>query len=138
MLSRWLRLLVVAPVVLLAFGGMLSCGGSSSGSPTPATTPGFGLIALSIQPGPPATATFTNTPVKTPKPTPSATLTPTTPATTTCVPTGLPTPVQFNALGTFTKKNKVNFMDLTTASATLWTSSNSNVLHGADAGGERR
>jgi len=128
MLSRWLRLLVVAPVVLLAFGGMLSCGGSSGGSPTPATTPGFGLIALSLQDGPPATATFTITPVKTPKATPSPTITPTTPATTTCVPTGLPTPVQFNALGTFTKKNKVKFMDLTTASATMWSSSNPNVL----------
>jgi outer membrane protein assembly factor BamB len=128
MLSRWLRLLVVAPVVLLAFGGMLSCGGSSGGSPTPAATPGFGLISLSIQDGPPATATFTITPVKSPKPTPSPTITPTTPATTTCVPTGLPTPVQFNALGTFTKKNRVKFMDLTTVSATLWTSSNSNVL----------
>jgi outer membrane protein assembly factor BamB len=128
MLSRWLRLLVVAPVVLLAFGGMLSCGGSSGGSATPTTTPGFGLIALSLQDGPPATATFTITPVKTPKATPSPTLTPTTPATTTCVPTGLPTPVQFNALGTLTKKNKVKFMDLTTASATMWSSSNSNVL----------
>jgi outer membrane protein assembly factor BamB len=128
MLSRWLRLLVVAPVVLLAFGGMLSCGGSSGGSPTPAATPGFGLIALSLQDGPPATATFTITPVKTPKATPSPTLTPTTPATTTCVPTGLPTPVQFNALGTFSKKSKVKFMDLTTASATMWSSSNSNVL----------
>lgn len=128
MLSRWLRLLVVAPVVLLAFGGMLSCGGSSSGSATPTTTPGFGLIALSLQDGPPATATFTITPTKSPKATPSPTLTPTTPATTTCVPTGLPTPVQFNALGTFTKKSKVKFMDLTTASATMWSSSNSNVL----------
>ena len=128
MLSRWLRLLVVAPVVLLAFGGMLSCGGSSSGSPTPAATPGFGLISLSIQPGPPATATFSATPSKTPKATPSPTLTPSAPATTTCVPTGLPTPVQFNAIGTFTKKNKTKFADLTTASATFWTSSNSNVL----------
>ena len=65
-------------------------------------------------------------------------MTPTTPATTTCVPTGLPTPVQFNALGTFTKKSKVKFMDLTTASATMWSSSNSNVLHGAAAGAEWR
>jgi len=59
-------------------------------------------------------------------------LTPRPPATTTCVattaPLGTPSPVQFNAIGTFTKKSKTKLTDITMSEQTLWTSTDNTVL----------
>jgi outer membrane protein assembly factor BamB len=146
MLSRWLRWLVVTPVVLFIFGEiLLSCGGSSSGTPTATRTPGFSLAAITIQNGAPATPTFTptstasGTPKKTPTPTKTVapTVTPSSAATsTTIAPGSVPTggTVSFNALGTFTKKNKTKFADITTAPFTFWFSSNNTALQAPPSG----
>jgi outer membrane protein assembly factor BamB len=48
------------------------------------------------------------------------------------VPTG--GTVSFNAIGTFTKKTKTKFTDITTAPFTLWTSSNNTVLQAPPSG----
>jgi outer membrane protein assembly factor BamB len=145
MLSRWLRWLVVAPVLLFVFGAlMLSCGGSSSTSVIATPSPGFSLTQLVIANGAPpsptftpsATATATPTPkVKpTPKPTKSTTptLTPRPSASPTYVPTtapsGIPTPVAFNVIGTLSTKTRTKYTDLTASTSTLWTSSNASVL----------
>ena len=140
MLSRWLRWLVVTPVLLFVFGAiLLSCGGSSSsGSPTPSTTPGFALRAIVISTGAPPspTATFTPTP-KHPSVTP--TLTPRASATSTNIvstgPSAVPTGgmVSFNAIGTFVKrvkgtKTQTKLTDITTGAATLWTSTDNSVF----------
>jgi outer membrane protein assembly factor BamB len=143
MLSRWLRLLVVAPVVLFVFGAiLLSCGGGSSSGTTGTPSPGFGLEAITISTGAPPSPTFTPVETGTKTPKPSATITPTvTPraaATSTNVvggPTGVPTggTVAFNAIGTFIKKPnatnpKVQFGDITAAPGTLWTSSDNTIF----------
>jgi outer membrane protein assembly factor BamB len=154
MLSRWLRWLVVAPVVLFVFGAiLLSCtGGSSGGGPVITPAPGFSLESIVIANGPPPTATFTptatvtattsGTPKKTPKPT--RTPTPKTTPTLTARPTALPTTilssgpdavptgatVSFNAIGTFvkTKQNKTKLVDITFGPFTLWTSTDNTVF----------
>jgi outer membrane protein assembly factor BamB len=154
MLSRWLRLLVVAPVVLFVFGAiLLSCGGGSSSGTTSTPSPGFALEAITISTGAPPSPTFTPTPPPTKTPKPTKTITPTiTPrpaATSTNIvggPTGVPTggTVGFNAIGTFTKKIssnkfKTQFGDITTSPATMWTSSDSTILlapPSGDMGGE--
>ena len=155
MLSRWLRWLVVTPVVLFVFGAiLLSCGGSSGGAPTATRAPGFSLEAITIANGPPPSPTFTptvtatatasssSTPKPTPKPTPTPkmptpTLTPRPAATsTTIAPGSVPTggTVAFNAIGTFTKKAKTKFIDITAGPFTLWTSSNNTVLQAPPSG----
>ena len=153
MLSRWLRWLVVAPVVLFVFGAiLLSCtGGSSGGGPVITPAPGFSLESIVIADGPPPTATFTptatatatastsGTPRKTPKPT--KTPTPKTTPMLTPRPTALPTTiapgsvptggtVAFNAIGTFVKnkQNKTKLVDITFGQFTLWTSTDNNVF----------
>lgn len=148
MFSRWLRWLVVAPVVLFVGGAiMLSCGGGA-GAPLGTPAPGFGLIAMVISTGAPVSPTFTPTPppTKTPKPTttPSPTLTPRPPATTTCVPTAapptsVPTPSPglpiFNVIGTYTKsKSPAKYHDITAGPLTLWTSTNNSVLQAPPSG----
>jgi outer membrane protein assembly factor BamB len=146
MLSRWLRWLVVTPVVLFVFGAiLLSCGGSSSGGPTATRSPGFSLEAITIANGPPATPSFTPTSTATP-PTPKPTATPKVPTptltprpastSTTIAPGSVPTggTVAFNAIGTFTKKAKTKFTDITTAPFTLWTSSNNTALQAPPSG----
>src|SRR3984957_3300190 len=155
MLSRWLRCLVVTPVVLFVFGAiLLSCGGSSGGGPTATRAPGISLEAITIANGPPPSPTFTptatatatasssSTPKPTPKPTatpkmPTPTLTPRPAATsTTIAPGSVPTggPVAFNAIGTFTKKTKTKLIDITAGPFTLWTSSDNTVLQAPPSG----
>ncbi|MGH7925065.1 MAG: PQQ-binding-like beta-propeller repeat protein [Candidatus Binatus sp.] len=136
MLSRWLRWLVVAPVLLFVLGAIQLSSCSSSGSTTSTATPspGFSLQSITIAEGPQPTPTFfpTSTASKTPKPTPTATLTPRPAASVTCVattaPSAAPSPVQFNAIGTFTKKSKIQYEDITTSDQTLWTSTDNTVL----------
>lgn len=157
MLSRWLRWLVVTPVVLFVFGAiLLSCsGGSSGGGPVITPSPGFSLESIVIANGPPPTATFTptatatatstsGTPTKTRKPTPTKTPKPTTTPTLTPRATALPTTilssgpdavptggtVAFNAIGTFVKRkqNKTKFVDITFGPFTLWTSKDNTVF----------
>ncbi|MGC2494078.1 PQQ-binding-like beta-propeller repeat protein [Candidatus Binatus sp.] len=143
MLSRWLRWLVVTPVVLFVFGAiLLSCsGGSSGGGPLPTKSPGFELQSITISTGAPPSPTFTPTATasrgqKTPTPTstpkkPTPTLTPRPAATSTTIePGSVPTggTVAFNAIGTFTKKTATKFIDITAGPFTLWTSSNNAVL----------
>ena len=118
MLSRWLRWLVITPVVLFVFGAiLLSCtSGGSSGGTTTGSGPDFALDAITISNGPPptpATPAPSATPTKSPKMTP--TLTPRPAATNTNVPTGVPTGgmVSFDAIGTFTKGSKTQFNDIT-------------------------
>jgi outer membrane protein assembly factor BamB len=136
LMSRWLRWLVISPVVLFVFGAIfLSCsGGSGSSVATPTPKPGFSLESLTISNGPAPTPTFvptpdpSATPTRTPKKkTPTPTLTPRPAATSTSVTTN---PVQFNSIGTFTKhkSKKIKFEDLTTAPSTFWTSQNTDIL----------
>src|SRR6266404_3690437 len=123
LMSRWLRWLVVSPVLLFVFGAIfLSCTGGSTSTSTVTSGPGFSLQALTISDGPPPSPTATTTPATTPKKkTPTPVLTPRPTAISTSVTTN---PVQFDAIGTFTKhKNKkTEFVDLTTAPLTFWTS----------------
>src|SRR5208282_5049290 len=133
MLSRWLRWLVIVPVVLFVFGAtMLSCGGSSGSAPT-SSGPSFALESITISNGPAPTPTFfpTSTSSKTPAPTKTPTLTPRPAATSTTVPTSVPTggTVAFNAIGTFmmgTNTSNIEFQDITTATGLIWTSANNN------------
>jgi outer membrane protein assembly factor BamB len=142
MLSRWLRLLVVAPVVLFVFGAiLLSCGGSGGSSPTATASPNFVLDSIVISTGAPPSPTFTPIPPsKTPKPTITPTLTPRPAATSSNIvavgPSGVPTgaTVAFNAIGTFTRKGKIKFGDITAGPATLWTSTDSTTLEAQPSG----
>src|SRR5579864_3253535 len=135
MLSRWLRWLVVTPVLLFVFGAiLLSCsGGSSSGTATPSPTAGFALRAIVISTGAPPSPTATITPTPKNK-TVTPTLTPRPSATSTSIvstgPNGVPTggTVSFNAIGTFMKKNQTKLVDITTGAATLWTSTDNSVF----------
>src|SRR5258705_10577168 len=137
LMTRWLRWLVVSPVLLFVFGAiLLSCSGGGSTSATATPSPGFHLQSLTISEGPPPSPTVTTTPATTPKKkTPTPTLTPRPEATSTSVTTN---PVQFDAIGTFTKKKKTEFVDLTIAPLTLWTSRDPGTLippnPGADGG----
>lgn len=135
MLSRWLRWLVITPVVLFVFGAiLLSCSGGSSSGTTTSSGPDFALDAITISNGPPptpATPAPSATPTKSPKMTP--TLTPRAAATNTNVPGGpggVPTGgmVSFDAIGTFTKGSKTQFSDITSGSSTIWTSTDNNVF----------
>src|SRR6266404_4344679 len=135
LMTRWLRWLVVSPVLLFVFGAIfLSCsGGSGSTTSTATPSPGFRLQTLTISEGRPPSPTTTTTPSTTPKKkTPTPTLTPRPAATSTSIPTSVATGglVQFDAVGMFTKKKKkkTEFVDLTTAPLTLWTSRDSSIL----------
>ncbi|HEY6299012.1 MAG TPA: PQQ-binding-like beta-propeller repeat protein [Candidatus Binatus sp.] len=148
MFSRWLRWLVVAPVLLFVLGAMvLSCtSGSSGGGPAITPAPGFSLEAIVIADGPPPTATFTPTITAAPSTTPTHTKkpTPSTTPTLTARPTALPTTilssgpdavptggtVAFNAIGTFVKQkqNKIKLVDITFGQFTLWTSTDNTVF----------
>jgi outer membrane protein assembly factor BamB len=145
MLSRWLRWLVVTPVLLFVFGAiLLSCGGgSSSGTATASATPGFALAAIQIEiplsptasATPTATPSITPKPTKTPKhtPTKTATLTPSAAATSTTIePGSVPTggTVSFVAIGTFKKKKQTKLLDITTGAATMWSSTDNSVFQG--------
>src|ERR1700683_3378673 len=125
MLSRWLRWLVVAPVLLFVFGAiLLSCSGSSSNAPTPTPSPGFSLQSIVISTGAP------------PSPTPPPSASPTNIVST--GPDGVPTggTIAFNAIGTFTrlKQTKTTFVDITFGAGTLWTSTDNPVLLSPPAG----
>jgi len=131
MLSRWLRFLVVAPVVLFVSGAiLLSCSSGGGGAPATTPSPGYGLEAITISTGAPPSPTFTatSTSKKSPTPSPSPTLTPRPAATSTTLsstgPDAVPTggTVAFNAIGTFTKNRKVEYQDITAAPLTFWTS----------------
>lgn len=126
---------------------MLSCTSGGPGAPLPSAAPGYALVAMVISTGAPVSPTFTPTPptTKTPKPTktPSPTLTPRPAATTTCVPTAAPptsvptlspSPVAFNVIGTYTKRTKAKWEDITAAPGTLWTSTNNSVLQAPPSG----
>jgi outer membrane protein assembly factor BamB len=154
MLSRWLRWLVVAPVVLFVFGAiLLSCtGGGGGGGPVITPAPGFSLESIVIANGPPptptftptATATSTSSTTNTRTPSATATRTPKATPTLTARPTALPTTilssgpdavptggtVAFNAIGTFVKKkqNKSKLVDITFGPFTLWTSTDNTVF----------
>src|SRR5271154_1211862 len=149
MLSRWLRWLVIAPVLLFVFGAiMLSCTSSTTSTSTSTPAPGFSLSQLVIANGPPPTPTFTPSstptssakpkPTTKPTPTKSPTLTPRPSASPTYVPTtaptGAPTPVQFNVIGTLQLFNRIKWRDLTTSSQTLWTSSDNTILQAPEPG----
>ncbi len=132
-MSRWLRWLVVSPVVFFVLGALLqSCSGGSSSGVTQATvTPGFSLQQITISDGPPASPTIVAT--GTPKHTATPTLTPRPASTSQSVPSSVPTggSVQFNALGLFVKGHKnqqSKLEDITVSPSTLWTSSNQTVL----------
>ena len=130
LMSRWLRWLVVSPVVLFVSGAIfLSCtGGSGSTSATATPSPGFKLQSLTISEGSPPPQIPTPTASTTPKKkTPTPTLTPRPAATSTSVFTS---PVQFDAIGTFTKhkKKRTEFIDLTIAPLTLWTARDPSIL----------
>ena len=144
MLSRWLRWLVVTPVLLFVFGAiLLSCGGGGgSTSATTSQTPGFALVAIQIEipPSPTTSATPTPSPSssKTPKPTKTATLTPSAAATSTNVPSSVPTggTVSFSAIGTFKKKSQTKLVDITTGTATMWTSTDNTVFQSPPSGAQ--
>ncbi len=143
MFSRWLRWLVVAPVVLFVFGAiMLSCGGGGGGA-TSTPGPGFALTIMTIANGPPATPTFTATPVGSPTHTPvpvTPTLTPRPAATSTTVsssaPNAVPTggTVAFNVIGTFVQGFKAEYADITAAPLTFWTSTDNTILQAPASG----
>src|ERR1035437_2913580 len=145
MFSRWLRWLVVAPVVLFVFGAiMLSCSGSGGGGTSTATPgPGFSLESMTIADGAPPSPTFsaTSTSRKTPKPTVTPTLTPRAASTSTTLsssgPNAVPTggTVAFNVIGTFTKKSKTQYQDITAGPETFWTSPDNSILQGPPAPG---
>jgi outer membrane protein assembly factor BamB len=134
MLSRWLRWLVVGPVVLFVFGAiLLSCSSSGSGTATASPTPGFALEAIVISTGAPPSPTpsMTPPPTKTPKKTVTPTVTARASATSTFImPGSVPTggTVAFNAIGTFTKKSQTKLLDITFGTATLWTSTDNTVF----------
>ncbi len=148
MFSRWLRWLVVAPVVFFVFGAMmLSCGGGGGSGATPTPGPGYALDSMVIANGPPASPTFTPTPsmssTRTPKPTPTPklptpTLTPRPALTATTIPTSVPRggPVAFNVIGTFTKGSKTLYEDITAGPLTYWTSSDNTVLQAPASGAQ--
>jgi outer membrane protein assembly factor BamB len=157
MFSRWLRFLVVAPVVLFVFGAiLLSCGGSGNngygtyyggngggGGGGGGRPPGFSLESIVIADGAPPSPTFTPTSTTSGAPTPTKTPKTATP-TLTARPTALPTtimstgpeavptgsPVAFNAIGTFVKKkqNQTKLIDITAGAFTLWTSTDNAVF----------
>jgi outer membrane protein assembly factor BamB len=135
MLSRWLRWLVVTPVLLFVFGAiLLSCGGgSSSGTATASATPGFAIRAIVISTGAPPSPTATVTPTPKHK-TVTPTLTPRASATSTTIlssgpsPIATGSPVSFNAIGTFTKQKQTKLVDITTGAATMWTSTDNSVF----------
>ena len=136
MLSRWLRWLVVTPVLLFVFGAiLLSCGGSSSGTATASPTPGFALREIVISTGGPPSPTPTITPTPKNK-TVTPTVTPRASATSTNIvstgPNAVPTggTVSFNAIGTFMKNKQAKFVDITTGAATMWASSDPSVFQG--------
>ncbi|MGB8414658.1 MAG: PQQ-binding-like beta-propeller repeat protein [Candidatus Binatus sp.] len=144
MFSRWLRWLVVAPVVLFVFGAiMLSCGGGGGygGGGGSGPPPGFSLESMTISTGAPVSPTFTPTPKGSPTHTPkpaTPTMTPRPPATTTCVattaPSAAPSPLAFNVIGTFTKYARIQYQDITAGTGTFWTSTNNNVLQAPPSG----
>lgn len=130
MLSRWLRLLVVAPVVLFVFGAiLLSCGSGGSGGTLPTPSPGFALEAITISTGAPPSPTPTVFP--TPKNSVTPTLTPRPSASPTNIePGSVPTggTISFNAIGTFIRNKRIKYVDITAGAATLWTSTDNTVL----------
>ena len=140
MLSRWLRWLVVGPVVLFVFGAiLLSCSSSGSGSATPSPSPGFALEAIVISTGAPPSPTPSLTPAPTksptPKKTPTPTLAPRPSATSTEIEPGSgPTTAAFNAIGTFTKRSQTKLLDITFGISTMWTSSDNTVLQSPPSG----
>ncbi|MGC1400822.1 MAG: hypothetical protein WA827_19880, partial [Candidatus Binatus sp.] len=115
MLSRWLRLLVVAPVVLFVFGAiLLSCGSGGSGGTLPTPSPGFALEAITISTGAPPSPTPTVFP--TPKNSVTPTLTPRPSASPTNIePGSVPTggTISFNAIGTFIRNKRIKYVDIT-------------------------
>jgi outer membrane protein assembly factor BamB len=134
MLSRWLRWLVVTPVLLFVFGAiLLSCSGSSSGTATASPTPGFALRAIVISTGGPPSPTATITPTPKHK-TVTPTVTPRASATSTNIvsigPGAVPTggTASFNAIGTFMRPKRTRLEDITTSAATLWTSTDNSVF----------
>ncbi len=147
-MSAWrLRALILGPVLIFVFGTtLISCGGGGgcTGSfdafgnfipavcPSPGPGRGFSLENIQVYNGPPPSSTPTPVPTlgKTPTPTP----TPATPlATTTAVPVPSPAgsgPLPFHAVGKFVSPNgkKTNFLDITSDTDTLWTSTNAGAL----------
>ena len=123
---------------------MLSCSGSGGGGTSTATPgPGFSLESMTIADGAPPSPTFsaTSTSSKTPKPTVTPTLTPRPAATSTTLsssgPNAVPTggTVAFNVIGTFTKKSKTQYQDITAGPETFWTSTDNSILQGPPAPG---
>src|SRR5260221_12658506 len=128
-MSRWLRWLVISPVLFfVAASMMLSCGGSTSTVVSTPVPPGFVLDSINVADGPPAS--ITPSPTSTPKG-PTPTMTPRPAATSTTVPGSVPTggAVNFNAQGTFVKSNTITrIIDITLDPGTLWGSSNQSAL----------
>jgi hypothetical protein len=131
---RWrYRSLIIAPFMLFALAALAAscssgdeCSGSfdSSGNFVPGRCP---------QPGPQVGFTIKNLTVcEGPPPGPSVSPTPCPQATSTSVETG--DQIQFHAQAFLEKKDKERLEDVTTASTTLWTSTNNPILQAPSAG----
>jgi len=151
-MSRWIRWIIVTPVVMLVLGSMMSsCGGSSGcfGSLNPyggfvlgvcagpTGTPGYSLQSISIcqlfaTPSPTGVPQPTPTP-KHPKPTPTATATACSPpdAISTTTVNGI---VQFGAQGVLVKGNLTEYEDITNAPNIFWGSNPSGIVVNPAAG----
>lgn len=129
-------LFVLSSLVLSCGGGSNSCSGTFDqfGNFVPGSCPsggpviGFNLDTITIVSG--AAPSRTPTPVPTKgKATPTPTLTPGPQATSTAVDVG--SQAVFHAVGTFTKKQEIQIVDITNSRDILWTSAN-NPPGGAD------
>ncbi|MGH7779797.1 MAG: PQQ-binding-like beta-propeller repeat protein [Candidatus Binataceae bacterium] len=143
-MSHWIRWIIVAPVLMLVAGTMISSCGSSSGCfgsvnaqgvfiaglcPQATPSPGYALQSINIcpifaTPSPTGLPTPTATPKhpnRTPTATPSATPTAcSTPAPGTVFDTPVNGIVQFGAQGVLVKGDKTKFEDITNAANVFW------------------
>jgi outer membrane protein assembly factor BamB len=152
-MSRWIRWIIVTPVVMLVLGSMMTSCGNNNGCfgslnpfggfqlgicPGPTGTPGYSLESISI-------CQISGTPVPTgvpqptptskhPKPTPTATATACTPPSAISTTTVNGT-LQFGAQGLFIKKDSPDtFEDITNAPNIFWGSNPSGIVNNPSSG----